>query len=522
MLTPHAGELGRLLELDSAEIERERLRHVRAAAEQAARGRRAEGRRHADRRARTGRVAVSPGGSPALATAGTGDVLTGVIAALLATGTRRLHGGRGGRAGCTPQAGREAARRLGAPEGVIAIGRDRRAAAARCRAAGDERRGEVQAMADVRAGSTGTDGAPRAGPRRGSTSPRSSATARACARELRRGAALCAVVKADGYGHGAVQSARAALAGGASWLAVATRREARELREAGLRDARVLVMGALSPVELRGGARGRRRRGRLERALPARRCAAAGGGRVSRQARLRHGAARHARPGRGLARGRRGRGRRPACELAGRDDPLRHRRRPQGRRLLRAPAGRVRALGADGQGRAAGDRSCTRPTAPPRCATPEAQFDMVRCGIAIYGMDPFGRGPRRTGAGAGARAELLRRRGQAVPGGRERRLRAAVRGRQRHLHRRAPDRLRRRLAARSVQQRRRADRRTPLPAGGHREHGQHHRRPRAGARRRAAARRARDPDRHPGQRADHRRGGGPPPGARSTTRSPAR
>ena len=33
-----------------------------------------------------GRVAVSPGGSPALATAGTGDVLTGVIAALLAQG----------------------------------------------------------------------------------------------------------------------------------------------------------------------------------------------------------------------------------------------------------------------------------------------------------------------------------------------------------------------------------------------------------------------------------------------------
>ena len=33
MLTPHAGELGRLLELASEEIERERLRHVRAAAE---------------------------------------------------------------------------------------------------------------------------------------------------------------------------------------------------------------------------------------------------------------------------------------------------------------------------------------------------------------------------------------------------------------------------------------------------------------------------------------------------------
>ena len=30
VLTPHAGELGRLLELDSQEIERERLRYVRA------------------------------------------------------------------------------------------------------------------------------------------------------------------------------------------------------------------------------------------------------------------------------------------------------------------------------------------------------------------------------------------------------------------------------------------------------------------------------------------------------------
>ena len=35
VLTPHAGELGRLLELDSSEIERERLRHVAAAAQQA-------------------------------------------------------------------------------------------------------------------------------------------------------------------------------------------------------------------------------------------------------------------------------------------------------------------------------------------------------------------------------------------------------------------------------------------------------------------------------------------------------
>jgi alanine racemase len=62
-------------------------------------------------------------------------------------------------------------------------------------------------------------------------------------------AQLCAVVKGDGYGHGAVPSAAAALAGGATWLAVATAGEAMDLRMAG-HEARVLVMGALSPEEL--------------------------------------------------------------------------------------------------------------------------------------------------------------------------------------------------------------------------------------------------------------------------------
>jgi alanine racemase len=63
------------------------------------------------------------------------------------------------------------------------------------------------------------------------------------------GAALCAVVKADGYGHGAVPAARAAVAGGATWLAVATAREAAELRAAAL-DAPLLVLGALTGDEL--------------------------------------------------------------------------------------------------------------------------------------------------------------------------------------------------------------------------------------------------------------------------------
>jgi alanine racemase len=62
-------------------------------------------------------------------------------------------------------------------------------------------------------------------------------------------AELCAVVKADGYGHGALASARAALAGGASWLAVATAEEAAELSAAGI-DGRILVMGAVSSDEL--------------------------------------------------------------------------------------------------------------------------------------------------------------------------------------------------------------------------------------------------------------------------------
>jgi alanine racemase len=62
-------------------------------------------------------------------------------------------------------------------------------------------------------------------------------------------ARLCAVVKAGGYGHGAVPAARAALAGGATRLAVATAAEAQELRAGGI-AAPVLVLGAVSDDEL--------------------------------------------------------------------------------------------------------------------------------------------------------------------------------------------------------------------------------------------------------------------------------
>lgn len=59
-------------------------------------------------------------------------------------------------------------------------------------------------------------------------------------------AKLCAVVKAGGYGHGAVQVARAALAGGAEWLAVALVEEGIELRDGGI-DAPVLVLSEPTP-----------------------------------------------------------------------------------------------------------------------------------------------------------------------------------------------------------------------------------------------------------------------------------
>lgn len=118
VITPHAGELGRLLELPSAEIERERLRHARTAAERSGAVTVLKGD---DTLVVSpgGAVAVSRGGSPALASAGTGDVLTGVIAALMAAGAEPFTAAAAG-VWLHAEAGREAARRQGLAEGVIA------------------------------------------------------------------------------------------------------------------------------------------------------------------------------------------------------------------------------------------------------------------------------------------------------------------------------------------------------------------------------------------------------------------
>ncbi|MCH1512072.1 MAG: alanine racemase [Acidimicrobiales bacterium] len=60
---------------------------------------------------------------------------------------------------------------------------------------------------------------------------------------------LCAVVKADAYGHGAVPVARAAISAGVEWLAVALVEEGITLREAGI-DAPILLLSEPRPLEM--------------------------------------------------------------------------------------------------------------------------------------------------------------------------------------------------------------------------------------------------------------------------------
>jgi alanine racemase len=224
-----------------------------------------------------------------------------------------------------------------------------------------------------------------------------SAIERNCGRlcsQLRGGAALCAVVKADGYGHGAVQSARAAVAGGASWLAVAGAEEVRELREAGLYDVPILVMGALTGEE-------------LEQALADRAdvvvwnefylqaVAAAGGGAV------------HVKLDSGMGRlGTRDPAEATRVATAARETP--------GVRLAGVMTHFATAddLADDGFFASqltaftewAGALKAEQPELVVHAANSaamlresDAQFDMVRCGIAIYGMDPFGRDPAARG-----------------------------------------------------------------------------------------------------------------------------
>jgi NAD(P)H-hydrate epimerase len=117
VLTPHAGELGRLLGRDAAEIAARRLSCAGEAAQKAGAVLVLKGD---DTIVTDGeRVAVNALSAPALATAGTGDVLSGIVAALLARGLDPFA------AACAAvlahaRAGRDAAARIGAAESVIA------------------------------------------------------------------------------------------------------------------------------------------------------------------------------------------------------------------------------------------------------------------------------------------------------------------------------------------------------------------------------------------------------------------
>ena len=76
----------------------------------------------------------------------------------------------------------------------------------------------------------------------------------AALRRAAPGAAIAAVVKADGYGHGAVEAARAALEGGAERLCIFAPQEAIALRAAGLR-APILALGPLPADQVELAAR---------------------------------------------------------------------------------------------------------------------------------------------------------------------------------------------------------------------------------------------------------------------------
>jgi alanine racemase len=195
-------------------------------------------------------------------------------------------------------------------------------------------------------------------------------------------ARLCAVVKADGYGHGAVPAARAAQSAGVPWLAVATAGEAFELRFAGI-EGPILVMGALSAAE-------------LDVALEARADVVAW--REDFVAALPDGVGVHVKLDTGMGR-------------LGTRDP------DEASRVVEAAGHRLAGLmthfaTADEDDRAFLDEQLGRferwiarhPGVPVHAANsaatlrePRARFDMVRCGIAVYGMDPFHRDPAEHG-----------------------------------------------------------------------------------------------------------------------------
>jgi len=209
------------------------------------------------------------------------------------------------------------------------------------------------------------------------------------------GPALCAVVKADGYGHGAVPVARAALAGGASWLAVATAAEASALRSGGLAGP-VLVMGALSPQEAEEAVAARAdvvawREGFLQRLTEL----VPEGATVGVHVKLDTGMGRLGTRDEAEARG--------VAALAAAAPRL----RLAGAMTHFAVADEDPAFTAEQLRRFGPFAQACRALAPELLAhaansaatlrEPASHLDLVRCGVAVYGLDPMQRDPAEHG-----------------------------------------------------------------------------------------------------------------------------
>jgi alanine racemase len=184
------------------------------------------------------------------------------------------------------------------------------------------------------------------------------------------GAELWAVVKADGYGHGAVDCAGAALGAGASALCVATVPEALSLRSE-LPEARILVLGPTAEQEV-----GQARDAALELVVP--------------DGRVPEGVAVHLKLDTGMGRWGVSELLSPMCgvvgvmtHLATADTDLEFARRQLARfRELTDPVSHLT--------RHAANSAAT-------LRLPESHFDAVRCGIALYGLSPFGGEPAANG-----------------------------------------------------------------------------------------------------------------------------
>jgi alanine racemase len=208
---------------------------------------------------------------------------------------------------------------------------------------------------------------------------------------------LCAVVKANGYGHGAAVSAAAALRGGATRLAVAAASEAEELR-LHFPDVPLLVMGALTEDELRValGARAEVAVWRDGHREACSRLAAELGRPAKVHLKLDSGMGRLGeRKSGSLIELARACAADPQLEVAGvwthfatadepgdtyMDDQL---------AAFTPVAEAVRQIAPECTVHAANSAATLRDDA--------THFDMVRCGIAIYGLDPFQRDPAEQG-----------------------------------------------------------------------------------------------------------------------------